>query len=220
METTKTLATLQKITDLWDTCQSHVSQICRFPVDLISSVALFNRAVLMALMKLENYSFLQIMFKDTLFSAAVFLEVESANDFWISLMYHWVTNYSGFPKAIHLDLRSKVDSDHWLHLLQATGIYRLDSWIETHNAIRAGNKYYDLLRRIFRKVLEDHSTLNLDDFFSLYFHAMNKIGGPDGLVLTILVFRVVPQVPITFYTLPEKRDCMKALYKACREIAK
>eukprot|EP00171_Calliarthron_tuberculosum_P006058 IDg6058t1 len=51
-------------------------------------------------------------------------------------------------------------------------------------------------------------------------HDMNNTAGPQGLVLTLLVFGVVPQMPLGFSDLPEQRERVKALHKARSEMAK
>eukprot|EP00171_Calliarthron_tuberculosum_P002180 IDg2180t1 len=157
--TPQTLAILEKISRSCDVCQRISNQPGRFRVALPNREVVFNHTVLMDLMSLEGTSVLHIVCKDTLFNVAVFLSGESANEIWIAYLRFWVNAYVGYSKAIHADRGPQFDSDRWRHLLQSTGIARLDSGIESHNALGAGEKYHDFLRRIYRKVRLEHPKL-------------------------------------------------------------
>lgn len=68
-----------------------------------------------------------------------------------------------------MDLGSHFDRYHLLHLLEAIGIERLDSVIESHNELGASKKYYKWVSCIF-PVLADHYTLKQDDLFFMDVH--------------------------------------------------
>eukprot|EP00171_Calliarthron_tuberculosum_P003183 IDg3183t1 len=174
----------------------------------------------MDIMTLESTPVLHIVCKDTLFSMAVFLTGESAKNVWIAYLRFWVNAYIGHPKTIHVDRGPQFDSDRWRHLLQSAGIDRFDSRIESHNALGAGEKYHEFLRRIYRKVRLEHPKIAKEDCLSLSVHAMNNTAGPDGLAPTLLVFEVVPPLPLRFSDLPDQRDRMKILHKARAEMTK
>eukprot|EP00171_Calliarthron_tuberculosum_P006057 IDg6057t1 len=174
----------------------------------------------MDIMSLERAPVLPIVCKDTLFSTAVFLSGESTNDVWIAYLRFWVNAYIGYSKTIHTDRGPQFDSDRWRNLLRSSGIQRQDSGIESHNTISVGEKYHDFLRRIYRKVRIEHSKVAKEECLSLAVHAMNNNAGPQGLVPTLLVFGVVPQMPLGFSDHPEQRERMKALHKARSEMAK
>jgi len=87
--TPETLGALEKITTSCDVCQRISSQPGRFRVALPNKDLLFNRVVLMDLMSFESKPVLHMVCKDTLFSAAAFLDGESSNDVWNTYVRHW-----------------------------------------------------------------------------------------------------------------------------------
>ena len=96
----------------------------------------------------------------------------------------------------------------------------MQSGIENHNALRAGERYHAFLRQIVRKVKVDYKELPLEYTLSFAVHAMNNTAGSNGLSPTLLLFGVVPRIPIVPSQLPDQRRRMKAWKTARTEIMK
>ena len=96
----------------------------------------------------------------------------------------------------------------------------IDSGVEIHNALGAGETYHKYIRQTDRKVRVEHPTVPADHALSLPVHAMNCTDGPNGLALSLLVFGIVPRMQMTPADLPEQREIMKASQKALSEMAK
>lgn len=218
--TPETLGALEKITKVCENFQMISSQPGSFRVALHKKSVIFNRTVLIDIMSLESTYVLHIVFKDTLFRAEIFLDGESSNEVWTSYVRHWVTKYVGYSKTIEVDRGPRLSSERWRHLLPSTGIDLFDSGIERHNALGAGGKYLDFLRRIYNKVLLEHPKVNKEDCLALATHTINNTAGFNGLSPTILVCGVFPQFLIRFSNLPEQRARVKALHSPRNEISK
>ena len=58
-----------------------------------------------------------------------------------------------------------------------------------------GERYHGPLRRIFKKVSDEYSSVSADLRLALSVKAMNDCTGPEGIVLSLLVFGVMPRLP-------------------------
>ncbi len=94
------------------------------------------------------------------------------------------------------------------------------SGVGSHNALGVGERYHENLRRIYRRVKNEHKNMNLEYVLSLAIHAMNATAGRDGLSTCLLVFGILPTLPITSRDFPEQRKRMKALQTAQSEMVK
>lgn len=66
---------------------------------------------------------------------------------------------------------------------------------QSHNFVQSGETYHELLRRVFRGLLENHTTLIP---YSLLKYAVNRLNDSmelDGLVPLVLVFGAIPSFP-------------------------
>ena len=181
---------------------------------------MFNDTLLLDLMTLDQRTVLHIVCKDTLFSSAAFLKREGTEDVWLAYLRCWSTKYVGHPKMIHADRGPQFDSKQWRSLLHAAKIKQKESGIESHNALGAGERYHEFLRRIYLKVRHEHPRVEMEDCLSLAIQAMNNTAGPNGLSPTLLVFGIAPRIPENPTDLPSQEERMRALQKAQSEMNK
>jgi hypothetical protein len=66
---------------------------------------------------------------------------------------------------------------------------------ESHNSLGSGETYHSTLRRVYKKVAEDHPSLAPPDRLLCAVSALNSLAGPDGLVPMLLVFGSLPRLP-------------------------
>jgi hypothetical protein len=140
------------------------------------------------------------------------------DDVWTALLTIWACVYPGLPHVIKADQGSFFPSPRWHDILSLSGIKLELSPIESHNSLTVGERYYDPLRRINRKVRHDFHNLSESLALSLANKAMNDTMGPEGLVPTLLVFGAVPRLSIGDRPPPNKSDRMLAMDNARREM--
>lgn len=128
----------------------------------------FNRVEFIDLMKLEGDTVLHLVDKDTLLSVAVLLEEgEKTNDVWDAYVQFWANAHVGYSDEIHDNQGLQFQSAEWIALLKSAGIKKTDSGVESHNALRAGERYNSYLRQIFGKVRVQHPQIGgTGSFFS------------------------------------------------------
>lgn len=85
------------------------------------------------------------------------------------------------------------------------------SAVEAHNAIGVGERYHAPPRRIYLAVRNSYPKLRERLGLCLSIKSMNDTMGPEGLVPSLLLFVVIPSLPVINKQLPEpseKRDRM------------
>ena len=111
--------------------------------------------------------------------AAGFLQRQTVDDVWTTLLTIWACVYPGLPHVIKADQGSVFTSQRWHDILSLSGIKLELSPIESHNSLTVGERYHDPLRRIYRKVRHYFPTLMESLALSLANKAMNDTVGPE-----------------------------------------
>lgn len=212
--------TLEKVQRTCDTCQRHGSKPHRFRVAIPDEYCIFNRVVGMDLMKIDNRTVLHIVDRDTKFAASTFLRGESTAHVWEAFLMVWVASYVGYPDKVLLDQGSQFQSNEFASLLLAAGIDRKDAGVESHNSLGETERYHAYLRHIFEKARAEHPNLSTEVILQLATKACNDTAGPSGLVPTLLVFGVMPRLPIHPKELPSQKERMETLHQSRIEMAK
>jgi len=81
-------------------------------------------------------------------------------------------------------------------MMRDAGIQPINSDIESHISLGAGEWYHSMLRQIFRTVCMDHASIHLDISLSLAVWAMNHTAGPAGISPQLLVLGVNLRMPV------------------------
>lgn len=213
-----TRAQLTELTKQCDICQRLARQPGRFRVTLPPDDVVFNRTVLLDVMYLDRRPLLHIIDKDTLFSAACFLNGETVEAVWQAYLDSWVCRYIGHAEAMHIDAAPQFRSAAWQALAQSAGTRLINSGVESHNALGSGERYHEYLRNIYRRVRSEHGGLSQESALILACHAMNSTAGTNGLIPTLLVFGVIPRMPVAPLRLPVQRDRVQAMVTARAEM--
>jgi len=181
----------------------------------------FNRRVMIDLMTLKQMPVLHVVDRDTLFSAATFLRdrvsAKSVRDAFLRI---WVAVYAGYPEQLHADQGTNLQSDEWKQMMRDVGIKPIDSGIESHNSLGAGERYHAMLRKIYRTVRMDRASIPLDVALALAVWAMNQTAGPAGISPQSLVLGVNPRMPVKPANLPGHRERCQAIAEARADMVK
>ncbi len=96
---------------------------------------------------------------------------------------------------MRVDQRSAFTSVRWTNLVQTVGTNVQVSGVAAHKSIGSENKYYEMLRRIFSKIREEHLKMNKNIILDVAVKAVNNSMGPERLILSYLVLGCVPDSP-------------------------
>jgi hypothetical protein len=66
--------------------------------------------------------------------------------------------------------------------------------VKAHNFIGIVERYHGLIRRAYQIIVSEIPELDKDMALQMAFKVINNLAGPDGLVLTLLVFRAYPKI--------------------------
>lgn len=205
---------LDHIRETCDVCQRMAKPPGTFRVAIPPGDCVFNRSVGMDLMKIEKRTVLHMVDRDTKFNAAVFLDKETSRDVWEAFLSHWVATYVGFPTEVILDQGPQFQSREFASLLMSAGINRKDAGVESHNSLGETERYHAFLRSVYDRARYEHPDMAPAMLLKLVVKACNDTAGPSGLAPTVLVFGVIPRLPIHPEDLPSQRARMAALHKA------
>lgn len=78
----------------------------------------------------------------------------------------------------------------------------------------AGERYHAFLRDLFQRVRAVHPTVDKEHALAWAVWTMNQTAGTHGLVLSLLVFGVLPRLPVAPTALPAQRERMLAVHTA------
>ena len=92
--------------------------------------------------------------------------------------------------------------------------------VEAHNALSVGERYHAPLRRIFKKIQLEYPMLNRDLILSIAVICLNNTAGPDGLVPSLLVFGMIPKMPLGHIetVMPNQRERFAAMELSRKEM--
>jgi len=105
-------------------------------------------------------------------------------------------------------------------MMRDAGITPIDSGIESHNSLGAGERYHAMKRQIFRTVHMVRASILLDEALSLAVWAVNQTAGPAGISPQSLVLGVNARMPVKPTSLPGHRERCKAMAEARADMAK
>lgn len=94
------------------------------------------------------------------------------------------------------------------------------SGVESHNALGVSERYHVYLRQVYRGVFDLHSSINKHDALRLAVKSVNDTAKQDGLVPTLLLFGVLPRLPMQPRDLPIQQSRFETTATARREMVK
>lgn len=193
---------LEKLAYECDIFQRNMASSNRFRVSLPLGDIVFNRLVCMDLMNLSGKIVLHMIDRDTKFSVAEFMRNGSAEETWNMYMRSWVTAFVGYSDEIHGDQGPQFRSKEFKSYAKMADVKLTLSGVESHNSLGVRERYHDYLRKVYTKVRDDLPNIDLEYSLKLAVNTMNDTAEQDGLVLTLLVFGVMPRIPVARKDLP------------------
>jgi hypothetical protein len=132
----------------------------------------------------------------------------------------WIDIYLGLLNLITSDVGKNFVSKEFKEYANTIGICTKAVLVEAYNSISIVERYYRLLRRVYQIITVKILNINKDIALQMAFKALNNTAGPDGLVLTLLVFSAYPQMTELNAPSPTVTQCANAVKKAIAEIRK
>lgn len=130
----------------------------------------------------------------------------------------WVNAYVAHPEGMHADQGLQFTAAGWVALARSAGISLTHSGIDSCNSLGLGERYHSYLRNVYRRVRLDHQGIDQAAALSLEAAGMNQTTMPKGLVQTLLVFGVVPRLPVASMPSPPQRENSVAMATALWEL--
>lgn len=159
------------------------------------------------------------MNRNTKFSAAHFLPSESTTSSWETFTKMWANAYVGHPDILAFDQGSQSTSIEWESLMMKYGIKSQRSGVERHNALGVGERYHDYLRKVYNRIYADTPSTRPELALSIAVKVCNDTAGINGLSPTLLIFGIVPRLPLNQKELPIQLERVKAIRAARREMS-
>lgn len=128
--------------------------------------------------------------------------------------------YVGYPDIITDDQVPKFTIDDFCALCLANNVKIQPSGIESHYVTGIGKRCHVYLRQVFSR---DHdSFIDAERHHILYLatKVVNDSAGPDGPVLKLVVFVIVPRLVTNLRELPNQQVCFKIMHKTYGEMIK
>jgi transposase InsO family protein len=215
----ETRSMIDDITRACETCATWDRRLTTFRIRDIDDVV-FNQELLIDIAYLDGLPILQVVDRGTRFSAARFLRRVDAVEVWKSFVAAWSATYIGHPESILTDQGSVFLSEAWKEMCRAADISLRHTGTESHNSLQVGESMHAPLRRIYRKVRDEHPDLEMDLALALSCKAMNDTANEDGLCPTLLVFGALPRPLDLSRPSPSLHDRLRAQLTARKEYAR
>ena len=217
--TPETMGELEKLASECEICQRNAASPNRFRVSLPPEDIVFNRVVCMDIMSLSGKTVLHMIDRDTKFSVAEFMRNESAEETWKLYMRAWVTTFVGYSDEIHGDQGPQFRSKEFKSYAKKADVKLILSGVESHNSLGVGERYHSYLRKVYTKVRDEFPNIDLEYSLKLAVKAMKDTAGQNGLVPTLLVFGVMPRIPVARKDLPGMMERMQAMEAGRKDMA-
>lgn len=125
-----------------------------------------------------------------------------------------------FPRFFSIDQGPQFQSLEFKTLLKSTGIHIRPSGVESHSSLGTCERYHAYFRGIITKVRDYVENLKRDDALILAVKTVKDTAGPIGLVPRLLVFGVMPRLPVHPKDIPDQRSRMHAMNIALNEMSR
>lgn len=133
---------------------------------------MFNRELVIDLMRLNNKPVVHIVQSETGFRNSVFITDKTAENLWVALVNCWEKYKNVFQKSLDL-IENPASAPLNLENAEEVGMNLQFSVIEAHNLIGQVEGYYHPFRRVFNVINDTHH---------IAIKAINGTMGPKGLV--------------------------------------
>lgn len=200
-------------------CQRDPDVTQRFQVAILSGECKLKVITSFETLKLDGQSVIYTVGKDCRISTARFLTAKSTNDVWKACRYTWIAPYRRYLDTLSLDQGQQFSRTEWLHITSVVGIFSIPFGVEIHNSIGVSEVHHAYLCRIYDRVVLSAPLLPRKLVLVLWVKVAHDIAGPFYLVLSLLVYDIMPQMSDRPKDLPghvEKLQFQYFLWKRCK----
>ena len=189
---------IQHITKFCSFCQKHGKSPGRFKFVLQAKDKdiCFNHAIFVDIMYIENSPILHVIDEATKFQAARWLKNILAKHTQEVLRYCWINTYNGPPDSIVHDAGTNFTAKEFTQNATSLAIVTKCVLVEAHWSVGVVERYHVVIRRAFSIITTEIPDIGRDIALQMAVKAVNDTAGPDGLVLTLLVFGAYPRMDV------------------------
>ena len=149
-------------------------------------------------MYMANSPILHVVDEATRFQAARWLENMTAQHTWDTLRACWIDMYLGLLDLIVYDTGTNFTAKEFKQNVYTLYIRTKAVLTEAAQSMGIVERYYTPIRRVYEVIAGElnlpASTANKSLILQMAVKAINDTAGPDGLVLTLLVFGTYPRL--------------------------
>lgn len=191
----------------------------RFETNIPPDQLLFNHELAIVLMWFEETPILHVAETHTGFWNASVLRSKRADDFRSSFVECWATLCTGYPNIMKFNEDAIFTAESFRDVAITHGIILQFSDSQSHNFIRAGEKYRESLRRVCRILLANHLTFEPEVVPRYAIKGLKDTMGLDWHVLSLLIFGTTPTFSIPIKDTPTYQYHIKTLRTAREGVA-
>jgi hypothetical protein len=120
----------------------------------------------------------------------------TAKHTWETLRLCWIDVYLGPPEYIQHDAGKNFVSKEFRQHATIMAIITKFVSVEAQWSIGIVERYHAMLRRAYEVIMNDSKELEINNEWGLQIavKAVNDTAGPDGLILTLLVYGAYPRM--------------------------
>jgi hypothetical protein len=157
---------------------------------------MYNYSIYVDVMYIDGDPILHVIDEATRFQAAKWLRDLSAKHTWETLQYYWMDTYLGPPDLITHDAGKNFVSKKFRQYATSLGITTKSVPVEAHWSIGIVERAHPELKRAYNIISEELKGEGVTKHILLQMavKAINDTAGPNGLVLTLLLFGAYPRM--------------------------
>jgi hypothetical protein len=106
----------------------------------------------------------------------------------------WINTYLGPSDLITYNAGKNFASNKFKQYASVIGVGTKGVLVKAYNSIGIVKRYHSLIQRAYQIIVSEIPELNKDIALQMAFKAINNSAGPNGLVLTLLVFKAYPKI--------------------------
>lgn len=181
----------------------------------------FNESIYIDVFFIDGKPILHVVDESTRYQAARWLPAQNAEEIWKALRLCWIDVYLGPPDIITHDAAKVFLSDEFCTNSSLLNIKLKPVPVEAANTMSFVERYHDPIRRCYRIVKSECSTLDEISALQMSVKAVNDSIGPDGLIPTLLVYGAIPRLGLpTDKPSPDMHSRALALRKATESMSR
>jgi hypothetical protein len=133
----------------------------------------------------------------------------------------WIDTYVGPSDVIITDVSTNFINNKFVNNVRILAIEVEKILVKAHHSIDKVERYYSPIRRAFEIIIADlNNDITPDNALQITVKAVNDTAGPNGLILTLLVFETYPRISPSLPPFPSIIARAAAVRKAMAEVRK